>query len=82
MLTRLGRREWPHLSESSRSPRRIGVAGDGEGYLRRVFLVAWRGSSEVEGVVLVEGELGVAIYSRPEAVPSDRITPVMITASR
>ena len=30
--------------------------------------------------MLVEGELGVAIYSRPEVVPANRITPMAITA--
>ena len=76
---RFGRQGWPHLSGSSWSPRRNGAAGDGEGDLLGVLLVPWRGSGEVEGVVLVEGELGVAIYSRPEVVPANGITPVVIT---
>ena len=42
--------------------------------------MSWRGSGEVVGVVLVEGELGVAIYSRPVAVPANGITPAKITA--
>ena len=32
------------------------------------------------GVVLVEGELGVAIYSRPMAVPANGITPTKTMA--
>ena len=48
MLMRFGRRGWPHLSESSRSPRRIGAAGVREGDLLGVLLVARRGSGEVE----------------------------------
>ena len=76
---RFGRRGWPHLSGSSWSPRRNGAAGDGGEGLLGVLLVSWQGSGEVEGVVLVEGELGMAIYSRPEVVPVNGITPAAIT---
>ena len=47
----------------------------GEEGLPEVSLVARRGSGEVEGWCLVEGEIGVAIYSRPEAVAKNGITP-------
>ena len=40
-----------------------------------IRLGLWRGSGEVEGWCLVEGEIGVAIYSRPEAVAKNGITP-------
>ena len=80
MLTRFGRRGWPHLSESSRSPRRIGVAGVGEGDLLGVLLVARRGSGEVEVWRWVENELGGSFYSRSEAVAVNGIAPAMIMA--
>ena len=80
MLTQLGRREWPHLSESSRSPRRIGAARVGEGDLLGVLLVARRGSGEVEVWRWVENELGGSFYSQSEAVAENGITPAMITA--
>ena len=80
MLTRFGRRGWPHLSESSRSPRWIGAARVGEGDLLGVLLVARRGSGEVEVWCLLEFELGAPFYSRPEAVPENGITPAMATA--
>ena len=80
MLTRLGRRQWPHLSESSWSPRWIGAAGDGGEGLLRILLGVERISGEVEGVMLVEGELRVAIYSQPEVVPANGISPAAITA--
>ena len=38
-------------------------------------LVVGRGSGEVQGWCWVEGELAVAIYSRPEAVAKNGITP-------
>ena len=79
MLTLFGRRGWPHLSGSSWSPRRNGAAGDGGEGLLGVLLVSWQGSGEVEGVVLVERELRMAIYSRPEEVPANGITPAAIT---
>ena len=74
MLTRFGRRGCPHRRESCRSPKRIGTAGVGEEDLLEAILVAGRGSGEVEGWCLVEGKLGVAIYSRPEAVAENWIT--------
>ena len=80
MLMRFGRRGWPHLSESSQSPRRDGAAGVGEGDLLGVLLVARRGSSEVEVWRWVENELGGSFYSRSEAVAVNGLTPVMITA--
>ena len=80
MLTRFGRRGWPHLSESSRSPRRIGAAGVGEGDLLGVLLVARRGSGEVEVWCGVENELEGSFYSWSEAVAENGITPAMITA--
>jgi len=55
------------------------MAGDGGEDLLGVLLVSWRGSSEVEGVVLVDSELGMAIYSRPEVVLVNGITPTTIT---
>ena len=80
MLTRFGRRGWSHLSESSRSPRRIGVAVVGEGDLLGVLLVARRGSGGVEEWRWVENELEGSFYSRSEAVAENGITPAMITA--
>ena len=68
------------MSESSRSPRRNGAAGVGEGDLLGVLLVARRGSGEVEVWRWVENELGGSFYSRSEAVAENGITPVMITA--
>ena len=59
LLTWFGRRGWPHLSGSSWSPRRIGAAEDGGEGLLGVLLVSWRGFGEVEGLLLVEGELGI-----------------------
>ena len=38
-------------------------------------LVVGRGSGEVQGWCWVEGELAVAIYSRPEVVAENGITP-------
>ena len=75
LLARFGRRGWSHQRESCRSPKRIGAAGVGEEGLPEVFLVARHGSSEVGERFWVEGELGVAIYSRPEAVAANGISP-------
>ena len=47
----------------------------GEEGLLKVLLAAGRGSGEVEGWCCIEGELGASIYSRPEAVAENRITP-------
>ena len=77
---RFGQRGWSHLSESSRRPRRIGVAGVGEGDLLGVLLVARRGSGEVEVWCGVESELGAPFYRRSEAVGMNGIMPAMITA--
>ena len=82
MLTRLGRRGWPHLSESSRSPRRIGAAGVGEGDLLGVLLAARQGSGEVEVWCGVENELEGSFYSWSEAVAVNGITPVTIMAGQ
>ena len=41
--------------------------------------MSWQGSGEVEGVVLIEGGLGMAMYRRPEVVPMNGITPAAIT---
>ena len=68
------------MSESSRSPRRIGAAGVGEGDLLGVLLVARRGSGEVEVWCGVENELEGSFYSWSEAVAENGITPAMITA--
>ena len=46
-----------------RSPKRIGAAGVGEEGLLEVLLVAGRGSGEVEGWCLLEGELGAPFYN-------------------
>ena len=75
LLARFGRRGWSHQRESCRSPKRIGAAGVGEEGLPEVSLVARRGSGEVEEWCWVEGELGASIYSRPEAVALNGITP-------
>ena len=80
MLTRFGRRGWSHLSESSRSRRRIGAAGVGEGDLLGILLVARRGSGEVEVWCRVENKLEGSFYSWSEAVAANGITPVTITA--
>ena len=80
MLTRFGRRGWSHLSESSRSPRRIKASGVGEGYLLVVLLVARRGSGEVEVWCGVERDLGAPFYRRSEVVAVNGITPATITA--
>ena len=80
LLARFGRRGWSHQRESCRSPKRIGAAGVGEEGLPEVFLVARRGSSEVEVWCSVEGELEGSFYSRSEAVAVNVISPVRITA--
>ena len=80
MLMRFGRRGWPHLSESSRSPRRIGAAGVGEGDLLGVLLVARRGSGEVGEWRWVENEHEGSFYSESEAVAENGITSAMVTA--
>lgn len=51
------------------------AAGVGEEGLLEVLLAAGRDSGEVEGWCWVEGELGASIYSRPEAVAENGITP-------
>ena len=51
------------------------MAGVGEEGLLEVLLVAGRGSREVEEWCWVEGELRASIYSRPEAVAENEITP-------
>ena len=45
----VGRRRWPHRSESWWRPRRIGAAGVGGGDLLEVLRVAWRGVGEEWG---------------------------------
>ena len=82
LLARFGRRGCPHRSESCRSPKRIGAAGDGEEDLLEVLLVARRGSGEVGEWRWVENKLEGSFYSWSEAVAVNGITPVMITAGQ
>ena len=56
-------------------PERVVAAGVGEEGLLEVLLAAGRGSGGVEEWCWVEGELGASIYSRPEAVAENGITP-------
>ena len=65
---------------SCQSPKRIGVAGVGEGDLLGVLLLVRRGSGEVEVWCGVESELRAPFYRRSEAVAVNGITPAMITA--
>ena len=51
------------------------AAGVGEEGLLEVLLAAGRDSGEVEEWCWVEGELGASIYSRPEAVAENGISP-------
>ena len=73
MLMRFRTRGWPHLSESSRSPRQIGAAGVEEGDLLGVLLVARRGSGEVEVWCRVENKLEGSFYSWSEAMAANGI---------
>ena len=68
-------RSCTYSSKSCRSPKWIGAAGVGEEGLPEVFLVARRGSGEVEVWCIVEGELEGSFYSRSEAVAMNGITP-------